>query len=120
MGASNSMIGDLFNAVIYTIESKKGKYSLETYLKIIGEYTDRVIIEQKKKGMRFRGGTCTVSKSKSDLSELMFTVRMYFVDQVGQEILQEAKRNIPAKKFTRETLSRLSDEETIFRIDEPK
>lgn len=43
----DSVWSELLNSIKYLKESKKGKYSLDTYLDIIGEYTDRLKKQKK-------------------------------------------------------------------------
>ena len=37
----NSVWRELWDSIKYCKESKSGKYSIDTYLDIVGEYTDR-------------------------------------------------------------------------------
>ncbi|MGN8799128.1 hypothetical protein ACTNCH_03525 [Candidatus Merdisoma sp. HCP28S3_D10] len=100
-------------------ESKKGKYSLETYLKIVGEYTNRIIIAAEEKGMHFYGGECSVKRERESDDVLWFQVEVFFKDEYGKVVKKEAARKIPSIKFTTETLEKIGNEHLIFEIEKP-
>lgn len=106
-------------SIQFFIDSKKGKYSLETYLEIVGEYTDRLIIEAEGTGMNYSGGECTVKK-KPDENVYEFNVKIHFTGIDDVPICKEAVRKIPIDKFTRETTDQIGAGEIKFRIDKPE
>ena len=110
---------EMFNSIKFCIDSKKGKYSLDTYLDIVGEYADRQIIAGKNEGLEYFGGECTVKKSETDSSILEFSVELYFENQQGESIKKEAKRNLPLSKFVDETANVISSETLKFNIKKP-
>ena len=97
----NSIWSELWNSIKYCKESKSGKYSLDTYLDILGEYTDRQIIESEEGGLTYLGGECQVINSSDNTYE--FFIQMFFSDDSGEKIIKDAKRNLPKNKFVSET-----------------
>ena len=115
---SDSMFRELIQAIQYCFDSKKGRYSLETYLEIVGEYTDRTIISAEKEGMRYLGGECEVKLGKNEIID--FEVEMFFENRKGQSQRKVANRELPFDKFTRETISTLEAGMLKFNIEKPE
>lgn len=113
-----SVLDELVDSFRFYKESKKGKYSLNTYLEIIGEYTDRIILQSENEALIYEGGTCTVKNNKLEAS-FDFIVKMYFKNDDGTNILKEATRSIKKDKFTSETENDVV-EELIFEINRPE
>lgn len=118
MEEHNSMIKDFLDAVQFYIDSKRGKYSLETYLKIISEYADKLILESKE--MMYIGGECRVRKKIEQEEFLEFYIAMFFRDKDDNEYMKEACRKLSVKKFTKETIRTIGEQEYIYQIDEPE
>lgn len=110
---------EIFESIKFCVDSKKGKYSLDTYLDIVGEYADRQIIACENEGLEYLGGECAVKKSKTDSSLLEFSVELYFENEQGESIKKEAKRNLPLSKFVGETVSSIGSETLKFNIQKP-
>ncbi len=110
---------EMFNSIKFCIDSKKGKYSLDTYLDIVGEYADRQIVAGKNEGLEYFGGECTVKKSETDSSILEFSIELYFENQQGESIKKEAKRNLSLSKFVDEIGNVIGSETLKFNIKEP-
>ena len=115
---TKSVLDELISSFKFYKESKKGKYSLDVYLDIIGEYTDRMILQCEKESMLFSGGTCKVKNNNID-STFDFTVKMYFQDREGTNIVKEATRCLPKDRFISETEQDVS-EVKIFEINRPE
>lgn len=98
----NSIWNELWNSIKFYRESISGKYSLDTYLDIVGEYTDRQIIEAEESGLTYLGGECQIINS-SDNNTYDFSVQMFFSNNSGEKIVKEAQRNLPKDKFVSET-----------------
>lgn len=113
----NSIWGELWDSIKFYKESKKGKYSLDTYLDIVGKYTDRQIKEAEEKGLLYLGGECQITNS-CETNTFDFEVKMFFVDNEGKKIVKEAKRNLPKAKFVTET-DREVGEKIKFEIQRP-
>ncbi len=119
MSSNNySVLKELWNSFIYFLESKKGKYSLSTYLDIVGEYTDRLILKAEEEGGSFLGGTCEVRNNMEDKT-FDFTIKMYFQNSDGENISKEAKRCLPKERFTSETEQEIR-ESNVFAIHRPE
>ena len=115
----NSALGELLDSIKYMIESKKGKYSLDTYLDIIGEFTDKLILEaENKEKLTYKGGECHVSPDQES-GAFNFLVTLYFHDQDGKQIIKEAKRSLAMSKFTSETVTEIGDEKN-YEISRPE
>lgn len=110
---------EFLESIQFCFDSKKGKYSLESYLEIIGEYTDRLILQTEGSGLIYTGGECAVSRSMEEES-YDFGIIMYFVDEENHAIKKEAFRKIPITKFTRETAEQIGTEKLKFSIEKPK
>lgn len=113
----NSVWSELLYSIKYFRESKKGKYSLDTYLDIVGEYTDRQIKKAEEKGFKYLGGECQITNSY-DTNTYDYAVQMFFLDSKGEKIVKEAKRNIPKDKFVSETDGKVG-ERIKFEIQRP-
>lgn len=112
----NSIWSELWNSIKYCKESKSGKYSLDTYLDILGEYTDRQIIEAEEGGLTYLGGECQVINLSDNTYE--FSIQMFFSDDSGEKIIKDAKRNLPKNKFVSET-NQAVGEKIKFEIQRP-
>ena len=113
-------IDELFDALKFYRDSKRGKYSLDTYLDIIGEYADRQILEaEQKEGLKYLGGQCEVWRLREDAKEIHFAVHLYFSDENGENIEKEACRDISIAKFVRETQQIIGTEKQVFDIEDP-
>ena len=111
-----SAFSELFRSIKFAIESKSGKYSLETYLDIIGEFTDRQIWEAKKSGRSYTGGECTVQISDVNPENYLFQIEMFFRDKDGSAVKEEASREIPKSKFVSETQEQITKNPLKFEI----
>lgn len=85
--ANGSVMSELWNAIKYAMESKKGKYALDTYLEILGEYADQLIAKtEKEEQLLYQGGHCEATQ----LEEFyQFTVKLYFKEEDGTDVLKE-------------------------------
>lgn len=114
MKSNSSLFKELRKSFRYMIESRHGKYSLSTYLEIVGQYADTQIIEARKNGLKYIGGECVVNLEHGDPDKYVFSVEMFFVDQQGQNIRKTACRKLDSKRFTRETKEEISSEKNIL------
>ena len=83
-------------------KSKSGKYSLDTYLDIVGEYTDGQIKLAESEGLTYLGGECQIT-NWYETKTYDFEVKMFFEDSKGEKIIKKAKRNLHKDKFVSET-----------------
>lgn len=119
-GKKEGIFQELFDSIRYMIESKKGRYSLDTYLDIVGEYADRIILDCREKGYLYKGGNCRVSADVNNESQFCLGVRLYFENENAENIEKVAERYIDANKFTTETILKIRErKELVFEIDEP-
>ena len=109
--ANNSLMSELWNSIKYAIESKQGKYDLDTYLDIVGEYADRLIAEsEKKENLLYQGGQCEVTQLEDCYQ---FAVKLYFKSEDGTDVLKEASKKIGKNRFTSETSLMLEHSKTF-------
>lgn len=107
-----------FDSIRYMRESKKRRYSLDTYLDIVEEYADRIILDCKEKGYLYKGGNCRISVDINNSSQFLIGVKMYFKNKNADNIEKTAERYIDTKKFTTETIARIREnKELIFEIE---
>lgn len=93
---------ELWDSIKFCKESKSGKYSIDTYLDIVGEYTDRKIKASEENGLKYIGGECQIINSYGTKT-YDFEVQMFFEDSKGKKIVKEAKRSLSKDKFLSET-----------------
>ncbi len=106
MEKENSAFNELWNSIKYAIESKKGKFNLDTYLDIVGEYADGLIKKsEENEQLTYQGGYCEVSPLEK---HYRFKVKMYFKSTDGKDVLKKASREIKKSKFTSETAQALT------------
>lgn len=94
---------ELLDSIKYFIESKRGLYSLDTYLDVVGEYCDKQIITaEKDEQLRYMGGQCVVNLNK-ERSSIVMIVTLYFEDKDKKNVVKEASRELSLSRFTSET-----------------
>lgn len=109
--------GELWDSIKFLYESKRGKYSLDTYLDIMSEFTDKLIQESEQDGLTYLGGECCVADDKAE-RKYDFHVKLYFQNWNGSHILKEARRKLPKNCFTSET-AQMVGAGTKFEIQKP-
>lgn len=113
----NSVWSELWDSIKFWKESKSGKYSLDIYLDIVGEYADRQIKSAEDDGLTYLGGECQITNSY-DTNTYDFEVKMFFENSKGENIVKDAKRSLPKVKFVSET-EREVGEKIKFEIQRP-
>jgi len=113
-----SVWNELWNAIKYCKESKRGKYSLDTYLDIIGEYTDRQILNAEQEGLKYLGGECRIHNSFEN-EEFDFEIKMFFENDGGNSLVKESKWSLPKERFTSETEQGI-EKDIRFEIQKPE
>lgn len=114
------ILQELFDSFKYMRESKKGKYSLDTYLDIVGEYADRLIVQCKNEGYGYMGGHCKVSSDVEQPNQFLFQIELFFEKDDGNNLKKEAERCLTCSMFTSETITRIKEhKEMVFDIKEP-
>lgn len=111
-------LGELFDSIKFLFDSKKGKYSLDTYLDIVSEYTDGIISDSVAEGLYYLGGECEVINNQKD-STYDFKLSLFFESKDTERIVKEASRSISKEKFTTETESVIGNRKK-FEIDRPR
>ena len=115
----SSVFGDLFAAIKFCMESKKGKYSLQTYLDIVSEYADRQIVLNEEKGLTYMGGSCHIKGKENDPKKIKFKVELFFEDEQKQSIKKEAEKELSLDKFVSETIAQIGTDGLDFNISRP-
>lgn len=105
----------------FTYQSAIGKYSLETYLEVLGEYTDSEIIDFLEKGYTYGGGEVTFLTEKSE-DTIKVMVKMYFFERITKKNkLKQAERSLEKNIFTDETIKTLEEKRLVmYEINEPE
>lgn len=116
---SNGCLQEFLDSLWYMIDSIQGKLSLESYLEILSQYTDSLIRSSEQEGLSYRDGVCHLCAAASRDS-LVFTIELFFTDQVGQLVQKRAERALPNKKFTRESVRKAQAGPLQFHIDPPE
>ena len=110
---------ELMDSIIYCIESKKGLYSLDTYLDILSEYADKQILSaEREEELCYMGGKCEISLNESE-PYINMSVTLYFVDNENNNVVKEASRKLPLSRFTSETPAQIGGGLT-YEIDKPE
>lgn len=109
------------SALKFAYQSSQGKYSLETYLEVLGEYTDDEIKEFAGKGHSFSGGEVVFSTYK-DKDTIKAIIKMYFVEtSTGKNKLKKAERDLEKSMFTSEAISTMESKgEIAYEINSPE
>lgn len=108
-------------ALKYTYQSAQGKYSLETYLEVLGQYTDDEIREFISSGHTYGGGEVVFSAGESEVS-IKAVVKMYFVEKsTGKNKMKKAERYLEKSMFTDEAIEQIVRKGDIaFEINAPE
>lgn len=109
------------SALKFTYQSAQGKYSLETYLEVLGQYTDDEIREFTSSGHSYGGGELVFSTDKSDVS-IKAVLKMYFVEtSTGKYKMKKAERYLEKSMFTDEAVDQIENKgEMAFEINAPE
>lgn len=111
---------EIRQSLAYLFQSIRGKYSLETYLEFLGEFTDAEIDTAVCSGLVYRGGEAVFQTQPED-ENVKITVSLEFQDSAGAWKLKKAERAVPKTTFTWETLRRMEcAEKMYFEIQEPR
>lgn len=112
---------EFIKALKFRNDSKQGKFSIDTYLDMLGDYTDKLIIDTKKEGLVYSNGKCTVTQNELKDS-LIFHVELFFTQKDKEEmILKELSVNKPKDAFVRETEDYFINEVAlVYNIEDPK
>lgn len=109
------------SALKFTYQSVQGKYSLETYLEVLGQYTDDEIRDFTASGHTYGGGEVVFLTEPSDVS-IKAVVKMYFVEtSTGQNKMKKAERYLEKTMFTDEAVDQIEKKgEVAFEINAPE
>lgn len=114
-----SLWQELIDSFYYMIDSIQGKLSLDSYLDILGQYTDSLILASAQEGLSYLSGTCTIRADEAGKA-LLFSVELFFLGTGSQPVQKSAERALPNKKFTREAVRKVQASPLRFSIDPPK
>ena len=116
----SNAFSDLKQAVQYRKDSKAGKYSIDSYLDIIGMFSDKLILEARQEKLRFINGSCTVL-SDDQFQNLYFKVELYFENADDEKIVKEFSTEKSTDLFVKETIELFKDKTVLlYEIEEPK
>jgi hypothetical protein len=121
MNESNEegLFGSFKQSIKYLFQSAKGKYSIETYLSILSEFTDTTIISSEAEGLKFVGGEAKFHMLHgAKLIDVI--IELEFKTSSGDWKLKKAERKIECNKFTYEALNTIENAgELKFSVEEP-
>ena len=122
MGQSEiNVVKEFKSAIKYFFQSVKGRYSIDSYLEIMSEFTDGEINAALDNGEVYGGGEVTFwSVSNSDTLDV--TVEMRFYDDKEKKIkTRKAERKLQRKLFTDDALKVFDNNgQTTFEIKAPR
>lgn len=116
-----NLFEELKGAFKYLFQSARGKYSLETYLEILSEFTDDEINTALDNGDTYAGGEA-VFYSIVNSDTIHATVEMRFYNENDLKVrTKKAERDLERKIFTDEALATIDrNGETAFEIKVPR
>ena len=110
----------LMSALYELYQSSKGKYNLESYIGLVGEFADEVILASKEKGLRFDKGSCLIRDMGKNRELFTMSLELYFIDSSGKKILEKAEREMEKIKFTSESIKQIEEKRYLeYSIEEP-
>lgn len=122
MGQSEiNVVKEFKSAMKYFFQSVKGRYSIDSYLEILSEFTDGEINAALDNGEVYGGGEVTfLSVSNGDALDV--TVEMRFYDDKEKKIkTRKAERKLQRKLFTDDALKVFDNNgQTSFEIKAPR
>lgn len=107
------------DAFRYLYQSAKGKYSLESYLDVLGQFTDGEINEALDAGDMYGGGEVTFSYTPEYILTSI-EMRFFNSDEMKNKT-KKAERKLEPKIFTDEAVSMMKEKGTLsFEIKAPR
>lgn len=97
--------GGLGSAFRYFMESLMGKHSLDSFLSSLSDSVDRFILEQKKEGLIFYKGKCSLTYKKEIVVVELF---LTFYNDKHEKIEKHLSKDYKSPYFTSEALQELS------------
>ena len=121
MDTKKGALTELKESLGYLFQSIQGRYSMESYLDILGEFTDEQINIALDSGYIYRGGELTFSTDPDqDVVKASVTMRFYDKDS-NKDITKKAERQLKKKTFTSEAIKYLEDNtEVTYEIKPPR
>lgn len=117
---NKSIFTEMVDSLKYMFQSAQGKYSLETYLEVLGEFTDSEILSGEDTGLTYIGGE-VVFLTKKNESDILITINLEFQDINREWKLKSSERSVKKNMFTQETVKRLETSSKIkFEIERPE
>lgn len=112
---------DFVTAFCELVQSYQGKYTLESYLGLVGEFADQVILKSLKDNLKYEKGMCYVFDKGATQDMFTISIELYFSNQSKKTILKKAEREIAKERFTRESIKIIESKKIQkYSIAEPK
>lgn len=92
----------------HLFQSVLGKYTLESYLESLSEFTDGEIRDQLENGLTYLGGEASFTADR-DRVDVTAAVCLEFQNRAGQWRQRKAERHLCKSMFTQETVRRLEN-----------
>lgn len=117
---ADALGGGLREDFRYLLESAMGKYTLETYLEVLGMFTDGEIRSGLERGLLYRGGEAVFALEQGG-NAVSAAMCLHFQDREGEWVRRSAERRLKKSRFTTETLRQLEEAgELRFEIQPPE
>lgn len=93
-----SLLGDIIKEIRRLVEAIRGKWSFESWMDMVGDFTDDLIQRKEfEEGLRYIKGSCTIYCISSNAVNLL--IEMYFKTQDSKVVKYEAQRNFSKNQF---------------------
>lgn len=101
------------NDIKYVFQSSKGKYSLNTYVELLGEITDSVILEVINKDCDYIDGEVLFS-SNTGKNDIIIVIEMRFKNRSnGKLIIKRAEQDVGKENFVDEAVKSIEKSGTL-------
>lgn len=118
---SNIGINDLFKSIGYMFQSIKGRFTIESYLELISEFTDETILQSKKEGLVYIGGECKIKFNEELKDKITVVIEMQFKTRSGEWKQKRAQREIDKNKFVSDAINQIKEKKELkYEISEPE
>ena len=114
-----NIFAEVWRSIRYAVESALGKHSLESYLSVLGRFTDSEILEARRQGLRYCGGK-VIFRAGQDSDFILAEISLYFQEAAGKAVEKTAKQKLEKRIFTMESLMKMETVGTMeFQVEEP-
>lgn len=118
---SNVGISDFFKSIGYMFQSMKGRFTIESYLELISEFTDETIVHSRNEGLIYIGGECKIKFNEELKDKITIIIEMQFKTRDGKWKQKRAQREIDQNKFVSQVIDEIKEKKELkYEINEPE